>query len=221
MTDLQYAGDDLSSEFETDAAPRPPSDAELGRVAALGEELAALDARIARGEALLKELKEARRLIAEGTLPEAMDAVGARGLRDFTLNDGSRVSVALKYRCSQLDDLPNDPKREDRRPLDERVAALSWLSHHGHGDLVRRTITIILGKGSAEAEAAIASFFASLRLNSARYSAANVVPWNTLSAFTRDLDARAGAEDAVPLDLLGVTKLRIAEVRTPREKDTL
>lgn len=219
MTNLGYTGGDLAAEFTEQAPARVASDGELSRVASLGEELAALEVRIEKGEAFLKTLKEQRRLIAEGTLPEAMDAVGACGLRDFTLNDGSRVSVALKYRCGQLDDLPPDPKKDKQRPLDERLAALAWLADNGHADLARRTVTIVLGPDSAEAEAALKAYVESLRLNSLRYTAANVVPWNTLSAFTRDLDSRA--DGVVLFDLLGVQKVRVAEVKRVKTGDEL
>lgn len=219
---MTYTGGDLMHEFSDQEPARGPTEGELSRVAQLGEELATLDQRIQRGEALLKELKAARALIAEGTLPEAMDAVGARGLRDFTLNDGSRVSVKLVYRCGQLDDLPMDPKKESQRSIAERQAALDWLADNGHGDLARRTVTIVLGKDSAETEAKIKAYVDSLRLNSLRYSAANVVPWNSLSAFVRDLDSRTESiETPIPMDLLGVTKLRVAEVKKSKTDDTL
>lgn len=208
---MTVTNEDITAEFSDQPAPRPPADGELSRVATLGHELLTLDQRIERGEQLLKDLKEQRRLIAEATLPEAMDAVGQRGLRDFTLNDGSRVRVNLKFRCGQLDDLPDDPKKETQRPLPERIAALTWLDENGHGDLARRTVIIILGKDSAADEARIKAYVESLRLNSLRYSAANVVPWNALSAFAK--------EQALPpedLDRLGVQKIRVAEVKRPQ-----
>lgn len=202
---------DLASEFQETA--RAPTDSSLSRVATLAERLVALDSLIEDKEAELKALAEQRRLIAESDLPAAMDECGDHGLASFTLGDGSKVSVALKYRCGQLDDLPDDPRRTDRRPLEERLSALAWLEDNGHGDLARRVITVSLGRGSEDIAERILTYLRELRLNTAEIKNAVTVPWNTLSAFVKELDS---GQEPVPFETLGVQKVRVAEVKRPK-----
>lgn len=214
---------DAGREFQDDA-PRGPSEDSLARVVSLANRLVDLDSEIEEQEANLKKLREARRLVAEGELPAALDSCGDRGVPSLTLGGGYKVVVSTKYQCGQLDDVPDDPKKGDRKPLSARLEALRWLEDNGHGDLAKRTIVITLGKGSAWAEEAIRKHFQSLRLNSAQLLGSNVVPWNTLSAFVKNLEGELEAEgspDAVPLDLLGIRKIRVAEVKQLKSKDDL
>jgi hypothetical protein len=214
---------DLEGEFADERA-RSPSDAELSGVASLVELLVQLDRQVEEVEDRLKRLKARRRQVSEHHLPVAMDSCGERGVTSWTLGSGERVVLSTKYRCGQLDDSPDDPKKPDAKPAGQRLEALKWLEQSGHGDLVRRTIVITLGKDSTEAERQIVQHFDSLRLNSGRITSSNVVPWNTLSGFVSDLEAKiqaTGDLDELPLDLLGVSKVRVAEVKKPKAGDQL
>jgi hypothetical protein len=207
-----------------DTSTRRPTDAELSSVASLVDLLVQLDGQVEEAEDRLKRLKARRQEVAEQHLPRAMESCGERGVSSWTLGSGEKVQLSTKYRCGQLDDAPDELKKAGSRPIGQRLEALRWLEESGHGDLVRRTIVITLGKGSEEAEREILSHFQSLRLNSGKVTTSNVVPWNTLGGFVRSLEVEAeasGDPSQIPLDLLGVTKVKVAEVKLSDAGDEL
>jgi hypothetical protein len=207
-----------------DTSTRRPTDAELSSVASLVDLLVQLDGQVEEAEDRLKRLKARQREVAEQHLPRAMESCGERGVSSWTLGSGEKVQLSTKYRCGQLDDAPDELKKAGSRPIGQRLEALRWLEESGHGDLVRRTIVITLGKGSEEAEREILSHFQSLRLNSGKVTTSNVVSWNTLAGFVRSLEVEAeasGDPSQIPLDLLGVTKVKVAEVKRSDAGDKL
>jgi uncharacterized small protein (DUF1192 family) len=189
-----------------------PSDAELLSVAELARVQIAKEAEVARIEAELAAAKRELAAVRDEALPKAMDSVG---VADYTLTDGSKVSVRKRYVCGQLDD---GPDREEGRPLDDRLEALRWLDDNGHGDISRRVITVTLG---ADAEQTASELIALLKShkqgNRLMIDHRRTVPWNTLASFSRK-QLEEEASD-IPLDTLGVTVMRSAKITHPKEKE--
>lgn len=184
-----------------------PPDAALNLVATTARRQLALEDEIAEQEERLKKLKSDLQIVSEIDLPQAMHAAGCA---DFTLRDGGKVKIELKYRCGQLDDAPDDPKR---RPLSERLEALAWLEDNGHGDLARNVITVTIGRDQDELIEGIMQYLSAQRSNSMEVKRARTVVWNTLSSFVKEQDR---AMEEPPFELLGVSKVNVAKITRPK-----
>lgn len=79
-------------------------------------------------EKLESELRTAKgRLtdVSERQLPELMDEMG---LVEFVTKKGFKIKIKKTLRCS----IAGDRKRP----------AMAWLTNHGHGDIVKKTVTV-------------------------------------------------------------------------------
>ena len=187
----------------------PPSDGDLRQVAALIQQQFDAQLTVARLEAQLKDANETLRVIAEQDLPQAMLACG---VNNFTTDSGLKVKIEDKFRCGQLDDAP---EKDDGRPLTDRLAALTWLEEHRHGDLAKRVVSVILGRASLDDAVRLIQLIRSspggnqLAIDHRRF-----VPWNTLSSFARK-QVQEGYDP--PMDLLGITRIQHAKVTREKE----
>lgn len=180
-----------------------PTDADLRRISELAREQRDREIDVQRCEAALKSASEALRVVSEHQLPEAMIACG---VKRYTTQDGLSVRVDEKYRCGQLDDVPD---KEDGRPLSERLEALSWIDTK-HPDVPKRVVTLTLGADSFDqAIALIRLIRSSPGGNQVMIDHRRLVPWGTLSKLARTL-VRDGYDP--PLDKLGVVRVNVAKV---------
>lgn len=105
----------------------------LKMISALANEKLRIDGEIARLDAQIRELKEAAEKIVRRDLPEAM---GEAGIAKFSLSDGSEVEVKPDLFISV---------RKDRE-----AEAIQWLKDHGHGSIVKYTVSISCQAGEEE-----------------------------------------------------------------------
>ncbi len=198
MTDIEFAPD--------------PDNATLASASELARQQIAAEDAVARCEEELANAKRALATLRDELLPAAMSTIDREG---FTLTGGYAVSVKEIFVCGQLDDAPGKPGDSDeKRPLDERLAALRWLDDEGHGDLARRTVTVTLGTKSEEVAAELVALIRAHRLgNQLRIDQRRLVPWNTLAGFAKE---RTEAGDEPDLAMLGVTRLRRARIKRPK-----
>lgn len=184
--------DDL--DFVADARRVVASDAALANVARLADEAILLAKKVEWYEEKAKLAKEELTRVTNVALPEAMAACR---LASFATADGHTVVVKDVVSA-------NIPKT--------RLAeACDWLRTNGHGDLIKRKLAVALGRGQdALASKAVAA------LGKLGLAVADSVEVNhqTLSAFVRE---RTEAGIAVPDDLLGVFRGRVAKVEEPKE----
>ena len=117
--------DDIVKFFEEGEDAPEFEDKKLGRVANFANQMIDLENQIKDQEAVLKNLKEKRRAIAEDLLPAVMTE---HGLSNVTLNDGSTVSVKKFYSCTI--------------PADRTDKAFDWLRDNGHEGLIKHRITV-------------------------------------------------------------------------------
>lgn len=117
----------MGIDFEKDAEPTVPeaTNEDLQNISALCYQMIDAEQEVLDAEMQLKRAKAKFFDIAQKKLPEAMDAVG---MTDFTLSDGTRLTVTHGVSVS----IPADAKQE----------AWQWLRDNGHGDLIRpQTVT--------------------------------------------------------------------------------
>lgn len=192
----------LDEDPDVEAAPVPTDDL-LNNVATLARRQLEVEGEIAELTALLAQKNLDLKAIREGSLPLAMTEVG---MTKFTMTGGYEVVIH--------DGVYGSITKE------KADAAHAWLEKHGHGDLIKRTITITFGKGE-EAWAAKFMRDMALRKKPLRHELKRAVNHNTLGAFVRE-QARLAKEENLPIELkldkelLSVFELRYAEVNPPK-----
>jgi hypothetical protein len=169
----------LPSEVFTDVVV-PPA-AGLESLAELATSLVAVQERIARGEALLKELKEQARQLGEDAIPSKMDELG---MRTFTLTTGHEVRVESVISASLSG--PQKPK------------AIAWLRATGHDSLIKRDLTVSFPKGADQDAHACLQL---LRTHAYTVSDKEDVNTTSFKALVKELIAEG---QPVPIQELGV-----------------
>lgn len=175
-----------------------PADEGLKRVSAAAEKLLLLQAEADKLEEALASKKEELRMVAEGTLPEAMAEVG---IAEFKLNDGSKITVKPFYSASI-----GDSNREDCH---------SWLRENGFGDLIKHELTVQLGR---DRDAVAAELKVVLKEKDLPYVDKEGVNSSTLNAFVKEQVEKG---KALPLDKFKVFIGRKAKVSAPKKGERL
>lgn len=168
--------------------------ADQGRPIQLVHQILSLDERIAKGEELLKLLKEQRRLLVEDHLPDAMLESGVEKL----VVDGHSVE-AEQIVTGSIPDV--------RAP-----EACAWLRDHGHGQLVQHTFTINTKRKEDEAATRLRT---QLAAQGFEYKEKETVNHMSLKAWAREQIQRGVA---LPYDLLGLWVGRRAVIKPVKEK---
>lgn len=110
-----------------------PSTSGLQQLSDLIEKLAQAEALVDACEADLSQAKEASRVLSEQHIPELMASLG---VERFRTKSGLDVSVSTNYQATPL--------------VANRDACWDWLEINGHGALVKREVSVALGKGQDE-----------------------------------------------------------------------
>ena len=105
-------------------------DGKLDKVSRLANEAARLQEDVDRTAEENKHFKKALHKVTDELLPEALEALN---LQNFTLKDGSEISVKPVYAASI--------------PKDRRTEAYDWLREQGDGDIIKNNVTVTFGKG--------------------------------------------------------------------------
>ena len=129
---------DLLSKMASDAGAAPDSisnldDSRLSAISRLAQEVDALEQQVAATEERLTDEKRELRTITDERLPEAMEELGFEKL---VLTDGAQVEV--KQTISATINKADRPE------------AHLWLDENGYGDITKRILTIVLGRGDDE-----------------------------------------------------------------------
>jgi hypothetical protein len=153
----------------------------------------ALQERIAKGEALLKELKEQAREMEWVTLPNAMTE---NGMKKLERADGIVIEVVSEITGS----IPEKNKQE----------AASWLRSHGHGGILTRVLSLRFKKGDDKRAESARTL-----LEKKGFEVEEKVDVNhmTLKAWAREMVERG---TALPTELLGIFIGQRAKIKLPK-----
>jgi hypothetical protein len=170
-----------------------PDDDQLARVAVLAPQLRRQEDEVARATELLQSALTAYRYTAETLLPEAMREVG---LADFTLTNGSKVTIDRRFVGSKV----TDPQ------------ALAWIEEQGASDLIKTAIHVDLPVAMVEEAREIMAMLEGHRSANqfSHLTLGTYVHQSTIAAFVKEL-YEAGVAD-LPLETLGVRQRVIARV---------
>lgn len=191
---------DLNDLFASDAVElrHVPTDDELKSVRALGAKLVKLNQEKESLEKRLETLQETINTVQQQDLPKLMDSLQLDNLG--LPEDQCDLRVENYYHANIA---KNSEHREE---------AFKWLVDHGHEALLKVSVTCTFARGEYEKAARLVE-----RLKKAGYEPEmeQGVPWNTLTAWLKDL---ASKKDAVlpPLKIFGATIGRIVKIK-PRK----
>lgn len=167
----------------------------LASIRATVLDLKEADAEVARIEEELDAAKKRQRKIAEVDLPSLMEEAGQQ---ELTTADGYKISIRENVRAHIK--AADQPK------------AFAWLIENGHEKLIQRTFTFKFGNNQADAAEVFEDTVTKLD-SLPEYDDKRGVHASSLSSFVK-AELEAGRE--VPLDLLGVHRQRVAQVKDPK-----
>lgn len=178
-----------------------PSEGDSRRLTELGRELVWQDQQISRLEADLEAHRRRRDEIAHREMPDYMREIGQDriGLMELGLD----LVLAPYYRA-------NIAVGWDQ---DRRDAAFGWLEAHGHGALIRSTLSVEADRGSLEALRSAIPHIRAVLSEAGIEAEINLhrsVPHTTLTAFVRE-QVEAGRE--VDLERLGAQVGSVVKIK--------
>ena len=191
MTDV------LSMATEDAEADVAPSDQGKASVAKLAEKQAALANEISILEQAVKDKKKELQRVAEQDLPEAMDAIG---MAEFTLVDGTKISIKTFYNAS----IPAERKDE----------AFAWLDENGHSGIIKTEVSVAFGRGDLEIARSFVEFAREFNQAAIDPELEQEVHWSTLRSFVRE---QIEGGNPLPVDMFGVYIGRKAELKASKK----
>src|SRR5262245_7577723 len=189
----ELAAEAVASQEET---PAPT----LERMEALAAEVNTLDDRIAKGEEILKQLKDRRYAILSGELIEMMDGAHVQAIQV-----GGRQFKAMPYYKAVIPTAegPDHP-------------GLDWLEENGAGDLINNIVTAQFPRGAVE-EAKLAVDLLRKRFQMAQVTRQRTTHHMTLTAWLRELHQSGDPNKVMPpLELIGGIIGRIVKITSAR-----
>lgn len=192
--------EDIAAEAAAEAAdtPAPPAGS-LEAAQALAAEVVVLEGRLARGEALMRELQTRKNTILGRELVDLMDMLKIEEMRV----DGHTFTAAHYYHASI--------------PEAERDRAHDWLETHGAGDLINNTVVAAFPKEHQEEAERLESYIRK-KFQMAVVSRNRAVPWARLTSWLRELFEREDPEKVLPpLEMMGATVGRIVKIKPPKK----
>ena len=166
--------------FEKDAEAFQVADNSLSSLSALGRRAKEIEKEIEEQDSLLKGLKEQYRKLTEETIPEAMTELG---MKKFTMDDGSEVSIKPFYSASVTEA--------------RRAEAFQWLRDNGFDDIIKNTVSVRFGRGEDELCARLLNLLGS---NGYPADQAEKIEPMTLTAWVKEMVERG---NEFPTELFG------------------
>jgi hypothetical protein len=167
--------EDIANEFST------VKDDDLSKVASLVRQQLQLELAVLEIEEILKRTKRNLEEISGQLLPAAL---GEYGLSELTMADGSKLSVQTVVSASIS---------KERQP-----DAHDWLRDHGHGDLIKNTVSVTFGRGQDDAAKDVVRVLQSNGLDPEQKEAVHP---STLKAFVKE-QIEKGSE--IPSEMFGI-----------------
>lgn len=143
----------------------------------------------------LKQAKERVRMLAEESIPSAMQEIG---LTEFKLDTGEKVTVKADVYASI--------------PAARKTEAFEWLDAHGFGSLIKTGVSVQFGRGEMDNASEL---YDDLMLKGMTPELKQDVNAQTLKAWLRE-QLEEGLPD-LPLDLFGARPVDIAKITAPKK----
>lgn len=184
----------------------PSAGDSLQRAQQLVSELRDIDQQLADLAERKQKLDERSLIIRTKNLVDLLSQIGVKKLTVEASGNSPAYTAELKpyYKANIAADW--DDERRQR--------AFDWLEHNGDGDIIKRVITIELGRGSEKKAAAVRKALTKLKVDEFTTEKMDV-PWTTLTAWLREQIEKRGR--VVPLDTLGASVGQVVKVEPAKE----
>ena len=167
--------------FEQDASALQIKNEDLSSVGALAKRAKELQAEIKELEDTMEERMQQQRKLLEETIPAMLQELG---MSDFTMADGSKITVKPFYSASIKDD--------------NRAQAYEWLRDNGYDDIIKNTVSVRFGRGE---DGLCDTLLNQLREQNYPVEQAQKIEPQTLKAWVREQVERGSV---FPTELFGV-----------------
>lgn len=184
----------MAVDFEAEAnGPVVVSDSELATIAELANTQLELEAGVEAAELALKDAKERLRKVRTELLPAAM---ASAGVSEFTLADGTKVSVKPDVEASVAEV--------------NKARAYTWLRDNGHGSIIKNEVKLAFGMGEEDRAKALVTYLQEQGLD---FDQKQAIHPGTLKAWAKEELAKG-----TPLADVGFTvfELKVAKVKPAR-----
>lgn len=165
----------------------------LAQISATADQMREMLATIADLETQLKVAQAEYMVLATKTMPELMDSAGQESVKT---SSGLKVNIKTTVRA-------NIPK-------EHHTAAIKWLRENGFGALVKNQVIAEFGMGQDDAAIKLADNLKNAGVGSIKTNEG--VNHMTLTSWAKD-KLENDPNLKLPLDLLGVFRQRVAEVK--------
>jgi len=184
-----------------------PASNELGAIADMAQKMFDLENEINLLEESLKAKKQDLKMLAEQDLPDLMQELN---IKDFTLNNGSKIEVKDVIQASVPSqgaiDRAKDPEvKEELKILQQQC--FGWLRENGLGDLIKSNVEVQFGRNEDDA---CNAFTEELREKKLYYKRAVGVHPASLNATLKE---RLSEGKDVPIEMFRVYMGRRANIR--------
>lgn len=169
-----------------------PTNPQFALLDQLVTEIEQCETTLAQLEMETSETSAKHRDLTERQLPDLLDEMGLEEVKTLA---GLEVKVNTDILASITKE--NEP------------AAFQWLNDNGHGNLMKRAVTVAFNKGQEDQANEL------MRTLSGKFAAVSVatkVHPSTLKSFVRE---RLGEGKEVPEDIFGVYRRRVAKINRP------
>ena len=164
----------------------------LGQIASMAERQRMYQEDVEYLEKQLKLAKERLVSVSEHELPALLDQVG---VAELTTTNGAKVKIKETIRANISKERQN--------------SAMDWLVENGHGGMIKSEVVAKYDRGNEDVAVDMARMLAH-KLGEDHVSMGRKVEPSTLRAFIRR-ELEAGTD--IPLELFGVYRQRIAEIK--------
>lgn len=152
---------------------------------------------------LKERISQNNERIAALTNKELVDMFDAAKVKNLgVLADGNLPPYEVEIKPYYHANIPEEKAEE----------AFAWLRKNKHGDMIKGTYTVSMGRGTEGQQKKLLAY---MKKEKIPYSYKFGVPWNTLTAFVREQVEKY--EVTPPLDLLGATVGRVAQVKKEKK----
>jgi len=182
-----------------------PSSGDLGAVAKVGLQMQELEKEVEQLDTQLRLKKQTLRTLAESTLPDLMQELN---IRNFTLNNGAKVSVSEVISAALPTATAIERARgEEQLQLAERkYDGLEWLRDNGGSDIIKNNVRIQFG---SKEDAECTKFTKDLDDKKIFYKKFTDVHAGTLKAFIKE---RLSEGKQVPHETFKIYTGRVAKI---------
>jgi|TARA_R110000851_G_C12971273_1_gene555331 hypothetical protein len=185
--------DNFLEQMEEDSSTSQLDNVSTEGLRSIAEIARAINQKEAAVSAIEDQLKEAKNGLLKLTDEDLPSALQELGVKEFTLEDGSKVKVTSTYGAH----IKNENKEE----------AFTWLEAHGHDGLIKNTVSCDFGRGDHQEAQQFVELASGQGLVPIQKTA---VHSSTLKAWAKE-QVESGAE--LPMELFGIFVGQRATIR--------